>query len=174
LALVRRSGHLEKIEEFWFDAEYRQICFDNRNLNVEAYGAICRTWRSGAMKETVFTMDDARRAGLLSKDNVWKTYPRRMLQMRTRSGNLKDHFGDVLLGIEITEYDYNYVPVKDVTPEGRVLRNGTVEKDIAATINETLAQTPDSDGDSSAMSLKGKGTAGRPKDSKTPSSSPVQ
>ncbi len=142
LALVRRSGNLDRIEEFLFDKAYNKICFANKNLDAEVYGAICRTWAKGAGPEnyieTVFTMDDAKKAGLLGRDNVWKTYPKRMIQMRARSQNLKDTNGHVLLGIDIAEYDHNFLPMKDVTPEGRVLRNGTVEKDVAGEINKTL------------------------------------
>lgn len=146
LALVRRSGKLEKIFEFVFDKDYKRICFDNKNLHVEAYGAVCRTWAKGATPEdyteTVFTLDDAKRAGLLGRDNVWKTYPRRMLQMRARSQNLKDTNSEVLLGLDIAEYDHNFLPMKDVTPEGRVMRNGTVQIDTAAEINKTLGDDP--------------------------------
>lgn len=146
LALCRRSGKLIRIYEFIFDKDYKQICFANKNLSSEAYGAICRTWTDGATAppdgfdyaETSFTMDDAKRAGLLGRENPWKTYPRRMLQMRARSQNLKDNFGDVLLGLDIAEYDHNFMPMKDVTPDGRVLRDGTVEKDVAAELNKTL------------------------------------
>lgn len=142
LALVRRSKEMARIEEFLFDKEYNRICFANKNLNATLYGAVCRTWDVGAEPdayyETVFTMDDARVAGLLSKDNVWKTYPKRMIQMRARSQNLKDKYGHALLGVDIAEYDYNTIPQRDVTPEGRVLRDGTVEKDVAGELNKTL------------------------------------
>jgi hypothetical protein len=47
-------------------------------------------------------MEDAKRAGLLGKDN-WKNYPRRMLQMRARSWALRDCFSDVLLGMRLAE-----------------------------------------------------------------------
>lgn len=143
LALVKRSGKLARIEEFLFDADYNRICFDNKNLNAKPYGAICRTWMSGdgeRFHETYFTIDDARTAGLLpgKADSAWFKYQRRMLQMRARTQNLKDQAPDVLLGIEIAEYDYNYIPQKDVTPGGKVLRDGTIEKDVAAEINKTL------------------------------------
>ncbi len=141
LSLCRRSGLLEKITEILLDKDYNEISWRNKNLNAEIYAAVCITRRKGSDTdlETVFTMDDAKRAGLLSKDNVWKTYPRRMIQMRARGGNLKDNFGDVLLGIEIAEYDHNFLPMRDVT-NGTVMRDGTIAKDAAAEINRTLGE----------------------------------
>ena len=141
LSLCRRSGLLEKITEILLDKEYNEINWRNKNLNAEIFAAVCITRRKGADTdlETVFTMDMAKNAGLLGKDNVWKTYPRRMIQMRARSQNLKDNFGDVLLGIEIAEYDHNFLPMKDVTPEGTITRTGEVQRDNAAEINKTLS-----------------------------------
>lgn len=64
---------------------------------------------NGAYKEEVrgvYTIEDARRAGLLEKDN-WKKYPTRMLKHRALSYALRDAFPDVLSGIytpeELTE-----------------------------------------------------------------------
>lgn len=118
LALCRRAGLIANIEEFVFDANYEEICFANGNLGAEVWGAVCRIMRTGSQgpHETFFTLDDAKRAGLMGRDNVWKTYPRRMLQMRARSQNLKDTCPDALMGIAISEYDFNYLP-KDVTPK---------------------------------------------------------
>jgi len=142
LSLVRRSGQLEKISEVLLDKDYNEISWRNKNLHVDVYAAVCITRRKGndTDTETVFTMDMAKNAGLLGRDNVWKTYPRRMIQMRARSQNLKDAFGDILMGIEIAEYDYNYMPQRDVTPEGHVTRAGEIARNSAEEINKTLEQ----------------------------------
>lgn len=141
LALVRRSKQLEYIQEFLFDKDFEKICFANKNINAEAYGAVCITKRKEdpEAKETWFTMDDAKRAGLLGRDNVWKTYPRRMLQMRARSQNLKDNFSDCLMGIEIAEYDYNYIPQAGLQ-ERTINRRGEQVIDVAKTMNEKLME----------------------------------
>ena len=49
-----------------------------------------------------FTVEDAARAGLLSK-GPWVQYRNRMLQMRARGFALRDSFADVLKGISIAE-----------------------------------------------------------------------
>jgi hypothetical protein len=111
LALVRRTGELEFINETLFTETYDPICFDNKNINAPAWGAMCKLKRRGYDAiERVFTIDDAKKAGLLSRDNVWQTYPRRMLQMKARSIALKDVFSDALMGAAIAEYDFNVMP----------------------------------------------------------------
>ncbi len=87
LALVRASGKMEYIDES-FDGDT----------------AICRVKRRGE-PETVrtFSMEDAKKAGLLNKPGPWQQYPRRMLQMRARAWALRDTFPDVLSGIAIAE-----------------------------------------------------------------------
>jgi hypothetical protein len=100
---------IEDFEEFWFDAEYKIISFGNKNLTAVVSGAVCRVKRKGipTCVERVFTVDDAKTAGLWSKDGPWKQYPDRMLQMRARSWALKDAFPDKLMGLDIAEYDHD-------------------------------------------------------------------
>lgn len=140
LALCRRSGLLAQINEYIFDKDFNKICVENKNINVEAFGACCRTLRANEteFKETWFTLDDAKKAGLLSRDNVWKTYPRRMLQMRARSQNLKDNFTDALFGVSIAEYDFNYIPSNNGFIEETINHNGEEIRDVAAEINSDL------------------------------------
>lgn len=65
--------------------------------------AFCTVMRKGSKPITrYFTMEDAKQAELLSKDN-WRKYPDRMLQMRARSRALRDAFADVLKGMTIAE-----------------------------------------------------------------------
>lgn len=65
--------------------------------------AICRVKRKNEPEQSrSFSIEDARKAGLLDKD-VWKKYPTRMLQMRARSWGLRDVFPDVLRGMPIAE-----------------------------------------------------------------------
>ncbi len=88
LALVQASGLLEDIEET-----------DDGNT------ATCRVVRKGKPTPIIhtFSMKDAENAGLLRKDGPWKTYPKRMRQMRARSWALRDGFPDVLKGLHIAE-----------------------------------------------------------------------
>lgn len=109
-ALCDRSGLLIDFEEFLFDKEYRPISFDNKNLDAEVFGALCKVERKdrSALIRT-FTVAQAKLAGLLGK-NVWRVYPNRMLQMRARSIALKDCFPDILMGTSIAEYDFDILP----------------------------------------------------------------
>jgi len=66
--------------------------------------ATCIIKRKGE-PETVgtFSMDDAKRAGLLDKQGPWKQYPKRMLLNRARAFACRDAFPDALKGIRIAE-----------------------------------------------------------------------
>lgn len=100
LAVVRASGKLEDMAET-FDG-------DERNNTLRA---ICRVKRVGEASEAVavFSMDDARKAGLLGR-STYKAYLRRMLQMRARGFALRDKFPDVLMGMAVAEEmeDFGY------------------------------------------------------------------
>lgn len=87
LALVRGSGLLEYIHE-----------------DPTAEGCTVKIKRKGE-EEVVrsFTLEDARKAGLASKQGPWTQYPKRMMQMRARSIALRDVFADVLKGIHSAE-----------------------------------------------------------------------
>lgn len=86
--------------------EYCKEEFDEKTQT-----AICTIKRDG--EEAVikkFSMEDAKIAGLLHKD-IWKQYPKRMLQMRARGFALRDCFPDVLKGLHLTE---EYVGMREV------------------------------------------------------------
>jgi len=88
LALVNASGELEDIQEVI--TESKAIC------------TVKRKGRTALVRE--FTIDEANRAGLTSRPNSpWKTYPKRMLQMRARGFALRDGFPDILLGLNLAE-----------------------------------------------------------------------
>lgn len=133
LALVRQSGLLSHFEEFLIDKNGLRICLANKNLASEFFAAVCiakRKEHSGAQfeSEVVFSVEDAKRAGIWGV-NVWKVYPKRMIQMRARSIALKDMFPDVLNGMAIAEYDFN-TTIDKVEPTA---------EDPAAKLNAILA-----------------------------------
>lgn len=94
IALVRKSPICEYIIE---TVETKNI--NDRDILV----GICRVKRRGE-EEQIRTFDqvDAEIAGLWGR-NVWKNYPKRMIQMRARSWALRDVFPDVLGGFDIAE-----------------------------------------------------------------------
>lgn len=81
--------------------------------------AICVIKRKGGPEHIVrFSMDDAVKAGLLSKKSMtWEKYPKRMLQMRARAFACRDVFADALKGLNCAEevMDYHHIE-KDITP----------------------------------------------------------
>jgi hypothetical protein len=69
---------------------------------VTAYSCtIKRKGRSDTL--SVFSLDMAKKAGLLAKGGVWNQYPERMLKLRARGFALRDAFPDALKGIKSRE-----------------------------------------------------------------------
>jgi hypothetical protein len=74
---------------------------------TETY-AVCTLKRRGRSDKTrKYTLDMAKTAGLLNKDN-WKNHPMRMLQWRSRSWAMRDQFPDSLKGMVIFEEAQDY------------------------------------------------------------------
>lgn len=152
LALVKNSGKLAHIEEWFFDKEGKKICEANKNIFSEVYGAACETVRKEGLdtRTTYWTVDDAKTAKVWGT-KVWAVYPKRMLQLRARSHNLKDNFPDVLMGVQIAEYDNNVDPSNsngaaiDVTPPDAASNlNSNIQKDdrmAGKEENDLLAKT---------------------------------
>jgi hypothetical protein len=65
---------------------------------------------------SVFSMADAKRAGLAGKAGPWTQYPRRMMQLRARGFALRDAFPDVLKGLLTAEEAQDY-PTAASAPE---------------------------------------------------------
>lgn len=101
LALVLASPVCEYVDESASDATH----------------GVCEVKRKGdAPHVQVFTIDDAKKAGLWGKAGPWTTYPSRMLIMRARSWALRDKFTDVLRGLALAEEIRDIEPV-DVMPK---------------------------------------------------------
>lgn len=91
--------------------------FDGIEESIEDGAAVCTVKRRGMKPvQRIFTVDDAKRAGLWGKAGPWQQYPSRMLQMRARSWALRDAFADVLRGIQSVEEVRDIPEVIDVTP----------------------------------------------------------
>lgn len=99
IGLVLASGKLKSINE-WPDGSFLE----------KNYVARCRVVRHGidSSAERSFSMDDAIKAGLWAKNEIWKKFPKRMLSMRARSWALRDMFGDVLKGLVAIEESVDY------------------------------------------------------------------
>lgn len=108
LALVRGSGLCANIKETFegSDDGFRAVCVAKR--------------KDGDEVRAEFSIDDAKRAGLWSKQGPWQQYPRRMLQMRARGFALRDAFPDVLHGL-ISQEEAADTPAGmiDITPSAQ-------------------------------------------------------
>lgn len=107
LALVRRSGLLDDFQETITGAG-------------ETLAARCTAKRKGEASPIVreFSYADAKQAGLWGKEGPWRSYPKRMMQMRARSWVLRDGFGDVLKGLRVAEEVMDYDADLQVTGNG--------------------------------------------------------
>lgn len=90
---------------------------------------ICKVKRKGGTEHvSIFTLEDAKRAGLLGKQGPWTQHTGRMLKLRARGFALRDKFADVLAGLVTTEEAMD-LPPADTKPQ---------EAPIKATLKERL------------------------------------
>lgn len=117
LALVRSSGAMSTIVE-----------------SVAEGVATCTVVRSDdpAIHERTFSLDQAKRAGLLGKQGPWSQYPERMLQLRARGFALRDIFGDVLCGLYSREEVEDMPIIKDVAQTTLVIEKDSQPKPASA------------------------------------------
>lgn len=97
LAVCRQSRDWEFISEVYDAANDAFVCTVKRKNEPEVVRS--------------FSMAEAKQAGLDKKEGPWRTYPKRMLQMRARGFALRDAFPDTLRGILIKE------EAQDIPPE---------------------------------------------------------
>lgn len=83
--MVKRSGKYD----------FRLVEHTNNNCAIEFYQLIKGEW--ALLGKTEFSMEDASRAQLATKDN-WKKYPRAMMFARAISFGVKVHCPDIYLG----------------------------------------------------------------------------
>lgn len=91
--------------------------------------ATCVVIRPGGEKiMRVYSVADAKTAGLWSKSGPWKQYPDRMLSMRARAFAARDGAADVLGGLYLKE-EFEDVPAepRDITPTYEFKRRSSAE-----------------------------------------------
>lgn len=116
-SLAQRDPDFGFDEIFYLDEKQERICVQNKNLNEPAWACIVRTQKKGSpfINEFVFTMDDAKEAGIIR--NVWKTYPKDMLRWKALARAYRSTYPAALNGIMMAEdlrTDWN---PKDVSPK---------------------------------------------------------
>ncbi|MGV8130666.1 MAG: hypothetical protein ACP5N7_01025 [Candidatus Pacearchaeota archaeon] len=126
LGIIRNSGLLEKINEFCIDKDYKQICFENKNIEAEIFAAICIIKRKNEDERSFhYSQDDVAKHPNCN-NQVWKSYKSIMMKRRARAIALKDVFGDLLGGVSIAEYDHDTIPT--IGQSINTKRMGAIEK----------------------------------------------
>ncbi len=117
LSLCQRAKEVASIDEFFLNQKMERICSANKNLNDPVFAAVTQVWRKGdpRMQEDTFSQEDLKQAGMdLDKfgkrKDVWEKYERIMMRFKCRSMALKSKFADLIAGVPIAEYDYNFTP----------------------------------------------------------------
>lgn len=140
LAVCRATGELEAFEE-WYEAGGKRV-----DRNPQAFGddasAVCKVKRRGyPAVEQVFSVADAKRAGLWGKQGPWSQYPARMLRFRARSFALRDQFGDALKGLLSTE-EVQDIPADPVEKARNITPPRVVVSDPPVKPADDLDMTP--------------------------------
>ncbi|WP_051908474.1 hypothetical protein [Candidatus Odyssella acanthamoebae] len=128
LAVVQQHHDYEWIKEF--------IEEDDKG-NVTAVCLIKRANHEPHRSE--FSVDMAKKAGLLGRQGPWSQYPKRMLQMRARGFGLRDVFADALRGLITREEAMDYKIVDAVIPE--TVTPFHLTKEAAESILEQIENT---------------------------------
>ena len=111
----------------FIDIEEHSIC----NKDGSVIGYVCTVWRKDKKpKSNEFTLEMAKKAGLLAKGGVWTQYPDRMLKLRARGFTLRDAFPDALKGIKPREEVEDYIDADYSPVEHRGSRTELLKKDI--------------------------------------------
>lgn len=112
--------------------------------------------------KTIFTVAQAKRAGLWAKQGPWTQYPDRMMHYRALGFHLRDYYPDVLNGLAVAEevIDYADAPkgqfVPTAAPKDALLDLATGQESTAAAPDPA----PDPLGEPDMDLLRGEGAMG--------------
>jgi hypothetical protein len=144
-ALVEASGLLEDFDE-WFQIGDKRVAELPGPIPDDA-AAYCMAKRKGRRPKTVlFSVADAKRAGLWGKPGPWTQYPPRMMRFRALGFCLNDVFPDVLKGFKTAEELADYpeetsraanTPARPARVEPKVVES--VAPDKSQTLQEAMA-----------------------------------
>lgn len=107
-AIIKNHPHYEWMKESFDEATMTATCVIKRKGDHEAV--------------STFSRSDAEGAGLWNKPGPWKSYPKRMLQMRARGFASRDAFPDALKGLSVAEGARDIEPItasQPTEPEAR-------------------------------------------------------
>ena len=102
-ALAQKDPDFGYDEVFYLDENQEKMCAANKNLDKPAWACVVRTQKKGSpfINEFVFTMDEAKKAGIIR--NVWNTYPKSMLYWKAVARAYRATYPAALNGIMLYE-----------------------------------------------------------------------
>jgi hypothetical protein len=125
LALIVASGLYQDHDEFFeVDGERRDGLVAD-DLKKDTTSAVCIFLRHHKATPITarFSIGQAKKAGLWTKEGPWITYPDRMLKMRARGFAARDGFSDLLRGVKTAEELYD--TPEDAPPIVREVRRAS-------------------------------------------------
>lgn len=121
LALCQNHRDFESIDE-------------NQSTNEKG---VCIVKRRGMEPQTrIFTVEDAKKAGLWGKAGPWQTSPSRMLKLRARAFALRDTFADALRELQSAEEQRDVVETTTTVVEVQQPQRASAKAEIANTLPE--------------------------------------
>ncbi|QUO23852.1 hypothetical protein KEH57_09635 [Burkholderia cenocepacia] len=114
--------------------------------------AVCIAKRHGREdKIQRFSFEDARTAGLATKQGPWSQYPPRMLQLRARGFALRDQFADVLRGLPVAELVLESV-TRDMGP-AEVVPPASITHSRTESVKRKMKRSEKPEGDCAVATL---------------------
>lgn len=116
-ALAKRDHDFGEMIVLYVNEKMEEISLANKNLKDEVYACVIRIKKKSSeiWKEFFFTVDEARKAGLLN-NNTYQKYLKDMLFHRAKFRALKTEHADYLSGVESYEILNDEVRMREVSP----------------------------------------------------------
>ena len=105
LAIITASPLFENVDEYFEVDNQRRDGLVADDWKKDSTCAVCTFTRHNKPTPVTcrFTVGQAKKAGLLTKEGPWQSYPDRMLKMRARGFAARDAFPDLLRGLKAAE-----------------------------------------------------------------------
>ena len=115
LALIMSSPLYRDHHEYYLVDGAKQDTIDIEDMKKDDTKAVCTFWRMGKPIPVTrsFSVGQAKKARLWTKEGPWEDYPDRQLAMRARGFAGRDAFPDLLRGIKTAE-EVRDAPVDDI------------------------------------------------------------
>lgn len=97
----------------------------------------------GSSAEVTWTMEDAKRAGLVKPGGAWTKYPRAMLLARATSELCRLLFPDVIAGVSYTPEEMGSIEDAEVVEEPETVEGGSAPPAVTTASEEPATPSPE-------------------------------